>query len=512
MGMSQSGPPWNVAITGPGLVYQDPTTGALVGVAGSQPQRSALFVGDSITDYARVGVTATSVTNLGDGTANVNRSSHSLSIGQSFTILAAADPAVNVMRATVVSVTDANNVIARLDGPVHSVVGTGPSILMDDRRSTRGWPNWLDTFSGEPLRRTWAALGGADMADIIDLMPKLAPGYEDMAFICIGMNDIYSVGKTLAQMQQEWHQMMSLVRQRAGRIVVLSVPPRSSADGAWTAGKQIIHNQWNRWLYDQCITYGWEWVDTWRAVWDGLTYVNSGATNPDPRAEFVHDNTHPGMRGAAAIGAAVWAAVSKFFGPTGWRAAHPAAIGANAGNLLTASEFATDTAGVATNWARTDVTASMVATFSMESRTVVADGDACGRNQLMTVGYGTATGTASCRLRRNNVQALFVAGGRYRLSVPFRVTGALGLVGLELSLLGTRADGTFLLILEHNQDSNADAISGSFSGWLNSPEFTIPSEGPALTDMDIWVRPYLSSAQSTNLELRVWQPNLRRVV
>lgn len=32
MGMSQSGPPWNVAITGPGLVYQDSATGALVGV------------------------------------------------------------------------------------------------------------------------------------------------------------------------------------------------------------------------------------------------------------------------------------------------------------------------------------------------------------------------------------------------------------------------------------------------------------------------------------------------
>jgi len=470
--------------------------------------RSALFVGDSITAYAETVLSTTSVTNLGNGTANIQRTSHSLVVGQKVRLAAAADPALNVMQATVISVTDANNVIASLDGPVHTVTGASAVVAFVDRSSTRGWPTWLETFSGEPLARTWSAIPGARIDDCAALLPLIAAGTTDMAFVCIGMNDIYTDGATLADMQAGWRDLVTQVRKRTSRIVVLSVPPRDSADGSWSSGKQTVHTAWNRWLYDQCAANGWEFVDTWSATSGGATYVNGAATNPDPLAAMAFDSTHPSMRGAAAIGGAVWAKVSKWFGVQGWKAAHPAAIGADAGNLLTGSDFATDTAGVATNWSRTDVTANMSATFTCASRTVASDGDAAGRNQLLTLNYGTASGTASCRLRRNAIHGLLVAGGSYVLSVPFSVAGATGLLGMELTALGTASGNTFF-VQEHFQDSNADPMIGDFSGRLITPVFVCPA---GLSNLDIWVRPYLSSAQSGDVVIKLWQPLLRRIV
>jgi lysophospholipase L1-like esterase len=483
-------------------------TAAGQALAGAAPLRTALFVGDSITDYARVGLTLTSVTNLGNGTAAIERTAHGMTAGQVHSIVAAADPAVNVMRATIISVADANNFTSRLDGPVHTVAGTGPSMMIEDRASTRGWPNWLETFAGEPLRRTWAAIGGGKMIDIIDLLPKLQPGFEDMAFICIGMNDIYSAGDSLAVMQARWSQLIALVRARSGRIVVLSVPPRTTA-APWDEPKQTIHNQWNRWLYEQCALNGWDFVDTWGATQGGATYVDGAANNPEPLAAMVHDSTHPSMRGAAAIGAAVWAKVQKWFGVSGWRAAHPDAIGADAGNLLSGSNFATDSAGVATNWAR-DISngANMGATLTVAARTVAADGDACGKKQVMTLNYGTAAGTPSCRFRRNGIQALLTAGDRCYFAVPFRVTGAVGLIGLDVAMFGTVTGGTSWQVYGHAQDSNADPMVGDFSGWLITPISTFPAN---VTNLDVWVRAYLNSTQVADVVVEVWQPQLRRV-
>lgn len=485
--------------------------GALVSGAGNMlgqmSLRSSLLVGDSITAYAETVLSTTAVTNLGNGTANIQRTSHSLVPGQKTRIAAASDPALNVLQATVISVTDANNVVVSLDGPVHNVTGSAAAMSYVDRSSTRGWATWLEAYAGEPLRRTMAAVPGARIRDIAALLPLMAAGAEDIAYICLGMNNIYSDGATLATMQSEWADLIAQVKRRSARIVVLSVPPRNSADGAWSAGKQSVHTAWNRWLYDQCALNGWEFVDTWSATSGGATYVNGAATNPDPLASMVFDNTHPSMRGAAAIGAAVWAKVSKWFGVQGWQAAHPAAIGADAGNLLTGADFATDTAGVATGWSRTGVTANMNAVFTCASRTVANDGDAAGRNQLLTLNYGTATGTASCRFERASLHSLLVAGGAYVYSQPFSITGATGLVGLELTLLGTAAGNTFF-VQGHVQDSNDDALVGDFTGRLITPVFLCPASLASLTST---VRPYITSAQSGDVVVKLSKPMLRRV-
>lgn len=505
--------PYSVTPAGQVAVVLDRATGVAIAndtaIAGASPLRSALFVGDSLTDYARVGLAAASITLISPGVIRVVRTSHSLSVGQYFGTTAGSADACT-MRAQVTSVIDVNTFDALMVGPMHTVTGAAPSILIEDRASTRGWPTWLDSISGQPLQRTWAAIGGASMSNLIELLPRLPAGQEDMAFVCIGMNDIYSRGDSLAAMKANFVSLMALVKKRSGRICVLSVPPRNSADGAWSAGKQTIHTGFNKFLYDQCVANGWEFVNTARAKQGGAAYVNAAASNPDPTVGFTHDNTHPNMRGAKAIADEVWATVSKWFGPKGLTAAHPSAIGADVGNLLTGSDFPTDTAGVVTGWTKTSPTPNMVATFTREARTVATDGDACGSNQVMTIDIGTAGASANVRFQKSGIQALLTAGKKYYLAVPFSVTNALGLTGLELNMSGTRADGTFWFVTGNHMDSNAGTLVGNFSGWLITPVSTCP---PNLTSLDIWVRPYISSAQTAGnpLVLKAWQPVLSEV-
>lgn len=470
----------------------------------STPMRSALYVGDSITAFSEVVASAITITNLGDGTANVNRNAHSMSVGNPVRTAAAPDPAVNVLNATVIRIVDANNFVISLDGPVHDVTGAAPVVAHPLRGSTRGWVSWLEAAMGRLLEKTWCAIPGARMSDITDVLPKIAQGHEDIAFVCMGMNDIYSANLSLAQCQAAFESMMPHVLVRSGRVVILSVPPRNSADPAWTAAKQIIHTGFNKYLYGRCVDEGWLFVDTWRSAQDNLTYVNSGAANPDPNAAMSFDNTHPSMRGAAAIGNAAFNVMSKWLGIDEWKGSHPEDINADIGNLLPLSDFSTDAAGVATGWARSDVTAAMNAVFTMEARTVAVDGDSCGRNQVMTINYGAAAGTASCRFRMNNIQASVVAGRSYQMLVPFRVTGAVGLVGLELAMFGT-VGTAFWLTFAQNQDSNADPISGAFEGVLVTPVSECPV---GVTDLDVWVRPYINATQVADVVIRVWQPQL----
>lgn len=491
----------------------NPTTGEVelsingldVAVWGARA-KTALVVGDSITAIAETSLGATSVTDNGDGTATVVRTAHSLGVGDPIRITAAPTQALCVLDSTVTSIIDANTFKCSLGGRTHSVTSpSGPSLFFPYRRGCRGWFNWMEAFLGETFRTTWCAVGGATASQISELVDATTTDSRaDVGFVCIGMNDVYSAGNSFATSQANITELIAKVRSKSERLVLLTIPPRNSADGSWTIGKQAIHTALNRWIYSYGKEIGAIVVDTWRATQNGATYVNAAASNPDPDAAFVIDNTHPSMRGAIAIGSAVATALSGVFGTAGWKAAHPAAIGADAGNLLSGSDFATGTS-VATNWASSDSTTNMSVTPSLEARTVSADGDACGRNQLLTVAYGTATGTASTRFRRNDIHGLLAPGTTVQLRVPFSVSGATGLVGLELAMFGA-VGSNFWLVFGQQQDSNADVVSGDFSGWLVTPPAVVP---PGLTDLDVWVRPYITSAQSGNLVLKVWQPELR---
>lgn len=471
------------------------------------PLRSLLAVGDSITSYFEATVTVTSITNLGNGTARVNTAGHSMCVGQKIRTAAAPDPTVNRLSASIISITDANNFIISLDGQQHTVTGNSPVMARQDRLSTRGWLNWLETLAKQPFAKTIAAVPGATISQMRSVVSNLPVGQEDFATICAGMNDIYSAGNSLATLQADFAGLLQAVKARTSNICIISVPCRDSADGAWDTTKQDIHTAFNRWLYDLAAYFGYDFVDSWAAVQGGVTYVNAANTNPDPNTSMAFDTTHPSMRGAYAIADAVLNVCSKKLGVRGWKAPHAAAINSAVGNLLTGSNFATNTAGVATGWLRDSVTANTSAVFTTEARTVVADGDSSGFNQVITANYGTSTGTAEFRFRKNGIHTVLTAGNSYQMYVPFTVTGALGLIGLELACFGT-VGSTFDLIFGHNQDSNTDAMVGSFSGVLMTPVFVCPA---GLTNMDTWVRGYLTSAQNTDVIVKLYQPLLKRI-
>ncbi len=471
--------------------------------------RSILVTVDSLSDYYNSGLVASSATvvDLGGGFYRAVRNAHLLGLGDP--IRMSVGPVGNTTSAVVTKVIDGNTFEYQAIGPTTTVTGGAPIILFGYRTSGSGWPTWLENALGYTLQKTWAAAAGATFAQSTDILRKLPPGNEDMAFVMGGMNNIYiNVGQPLSQIQAEFLEHIAEVKRRAGKVCVFSVPARLSSDPVWTAGKQAIHTAFNRWLYAQCAANGWAFVDTWAATQGGATYVDATATNPDPLASMVRDNTHPSHRGAKGIGDAAWEKTKQWFGVGAWKAPHSSAIGSDAGNLLSNATFATDTAGVATGWSISNATASMKAVGTMANRTVASDGDAAGRKQVLTLAKGTAGGATDMRFRRDNIQALLTAGVNYQLSVQFKVTGAVGLVGLELAMTGTRANGTFFWVIGNGQDSNTGALVGDFSGTLMTPIAKCP---PDLTDLDIWVRAYLDTNQTTDLVLELWQPRLAAV-
>ena len=497
------------ASAGFALVKRNPVTGGIriSGNNGSFASRKALLAGDSIAAYAEVYAGATSITDNGDGTATLVRTSHSLGVGDPVRIVAAPIKSLCVMDSRVTKYVDANTVQISLGGRTHDVVaGSGVSVVYPLRRSCRGWLNWVEAALGEQFDTTWCAVGGATASKISSLIDETQiPADIDFGFVCAGMNNVYAAGQTFADAQAELSSLIAKVQNNSAMLVVLSIPPRNSADANWSASKQAIHTALNRWLYSFTKAIGGVFVDTWRSAQGAATYVNAGATNPDATTGFQQDYTHPSMRGAMAIGYDITSKISGQSGVRGYTAAHPAAIGADTGNLLTGSAFATGSGGVATGWASSDSTANMAVTPSLVARTVASDGDACGQNQVISAAYGTATGVASTRFRLNNFQALLTPGTTVQFSFPFKVQGALGLSSLELSLLGTRADGSLLIVNGFHNDSNTAVVSGDFLGRIITPPFVVPSD---LTDIDAWVRPYITSAQSTALTLTLWQPEL----
>lgn len=473
--------------------------------------RSAIVLGDSISAQSEVILAATSVGRVSPDVVRVVRTSHNMDAGQMVRVSGASDATANFWDATVATRVDANTLDIALTGAgrKHSVTSSStPSIYMPLRRSVRGWLNWLEFYAKEQFDTTWCAVGGATIRQIDALFSATNPLPQDIAFVMLGMNDIYSKSRTLSQMQQDMRRLLQKVQQVATNVCVLSVTCRNSADSAWSSDKQTIHNGFNQWLYEYCRQHGFTFVNTWRAAQGSTTYVDGSATEPDMSASIAFDNTHPSATGAHALGKAVYDSYPTSFWQSGPTSAHLDQLGADSGNLLTDSGFVTNSSGVATGWATASSTANMNVAATCVARTVAIDGDACGFKQQYVISYGTATGTASTQFKKTSVHSLMTPGRKVRFSVDVSVdTSAVGLLGIETTIFGTTANG-FWLVYGMNLDSSVDVMTGTFSGRIFTPPAVVP---PDLSDAFLYVRPYISSAQSSSLTFSFWHPRLEYV-
>lgn len=476
---------------------------------GAGRPNTALVCGDSISAFGEANVTVTSITDNNDGTATVAWTAHKLNVGQPVRMNITAKQSTNVMDSYVTQVIDANTVKIQLGGRTHKVTGGGaPNIIVPWRRGSRGWFNWMEKSLGVSFQTTWCAVGGATSSQISDLLDATTmSAVADVGFMCIGMNDVYALGSTFATAWASIQKLADKVRARSAMQVFIAIPPRNSADTSnWTTAKQAVHTALNRRLHQYAQQVGAIFFDPCTAQQNSLTYMDPTATNPDPVTAFMFDFTHPAARGAQAIGLGVASLLSPYMGVKAWKPAHRAHIGTDTGNLLVNADFSANTAGVANTWTISSVTTGLSVVPTVVQRTVGTDGDAVGWNQVLAVNYGTASGFGLFSFQRTGIQSLFTAGTTVQWKTMFSVANAIGLLALEITILGTLADGTTWQVYGFGLDGNTKGIPGAWGGF---PLITPPAVVPAgLTNVTISIRGVIDSTQTTDVTIKYWWPEL----
>lgn len=470
---------------------------------------SAIVLADSIGLYSEVVLTASALTNNGDGTATVTISAgHASCVGTPVRLGATTAKKTNAMDAVITAVASSTVFTCALAGRTHSATGAGPgNVAFPQRRSSKGFVTAYETLRGKQFDTiTWCTVGGGTAAHVHELARVSNPGPYSVAFVCVGMNNVYSVDQSFATAWAEIEALLTFARDVARYVVVVSIPPRDSGGAFWSSDKQTVHNQLNRRMHLECMRYGLIWINSWRATWGGVSYVNGGATNPDPTAAMTADGTHPSMPGAYAMAAAIDAKLTPLIDLDGYLAAHASMIGADAGNILTDSNFSGGTTAP-TNWGITNVTSGASVTGSMENRTVAADGDAFGRNALATFNYGSASGQASFRYTRSSsLHASLTAGKKFKAYIPFSIKNGLDIQGFDLVIGGTMSGGQSWFVQGNLVDSNTDGFAGDVEGLIETVESVIPS---GISACQPYVRVLFGSGQTSDAEFRWWHPVFR---
>jgi lysophospholipase L1-like esterase len=497
--------PADVSITGTPAdqaAFQAMMSGA--GISGAQP---VLLVGDSNTAFSwDSGPTCAGIVDNGDGTGTISfgASSHNWYVGSRISVNNSVNQRLNAFDAPVVAVTTSNpySVTYQLGGrtsPVVSGAAAPTGSLYMGRYSPNGYAGWLEALRGRRLSYILAAAGGADSTQALTLYndalsESLAAKCGDVVLM-IGTNDVFARGWSFETARTNVQALVDRIRATTPARLWWVMPiPMGSGAAAWSAGKQTVMNRLIRWMWRYATQVGATPIDSWRGKQNGTTFVNAGAANPDPTANFLGaDATHTSNLGALALAntiSAEWDKVQADPFGQGFQGGHAAVQ--NQGNALANSRL-TGTGGTKTlgpgpgvitgtvpdSWTVEVVTGTGTLTLTSPARTVAADGDADGNNLQVIPSVSANT----WRLVNTTSLHTAVTAGEVRDAyIPLTITGAAGLTAIEFVLFGANSTlgNTNLGFTGISQ-----AISGDLSLCLRIPRWVVPS---GLTSLSFFIR------------------------
>lgn len=469
-----------------------------------------LLAGDSISAFSESTVTALSLVDNGDGTATINKTAHGLCVGEPIRTNVTAKQSTNVLDSTVLSVIDADHfTISLLNTRTHKVTGGGqPNYILPRRRSCKGWLNHLEAYLGVMFKVTWCAIGGATAPQILDVVVNTPISeIHDVGVVFTSMNDLYGIGSDWPTTQAANKALIDAVRARSAVTLIIAVPPRNSSDtGNWTAARQAIHTRLTRWQHQYAQQIGAIFFDPTAASWNGQTYVNQVATNPDPYVPFMFDFTHPAHGNAKAIGYGVGPLLQPSMGVKAWKPAHKSQIGVDTGNLIVNSDWSSNAGGLPTGWAIVGASTGINYTTNVVARsTASGDSDSIGNNVVITMNYGTASGIGQLSFQRSGIQGLLTPGQtiQWRM-LSAAIQNSIGLLALEITITGI-VNGTVWQAYGGGLDGNVKPIPGSWTEPLSTPPVVVPA---GLTSANILVRPLIDNTQTTDVTIKLAQPEL----
>lgn len=481
-----------------------------------------LAVGDSIAAWRETPFTVPSMTDNGDGTVTLNfASDKGFYAGDPIRITAATSTQYNVLDGTVLSATGTGPVTVSYTGARVAPVTGGAGQMTAYRVYSAngcGFLTAMQFFAQQGFQVTHCCAGGAKAADalamITDSKLSLKAGDIDLIVCNVGTNDLYSGARTDTATIADLKALFDQFDKLACAVAVLLIPPRISLTDSTKRG---YHANVNRWLWDECLKRGYRPVDSWRAQWNGLTFIDSSSATAAPATNMLQlgtDNTHPDITGGLALGSELWNTIKDLFpNKSRWLPASPCNFttstnllgdtswGSGGGTSVAGSGTITNGANIPSGWTLQHTSGAPTVTCSLTPRTIATDGDALGNRFSMV--FSSITGATNTRLYKQNLQSLFssLVGQKVKLRIPVE-----GKSLAALSLLQARFWPTWGGFVHYTGMTlgNLYTFGGNFVGVLETPELVVPSGGFTAAE----VRLDIGFASGGSGQIDVWQPEI----